>query len=118
MVVSALRIGEDRQNVPFQVQTISRREIGFINAPTTAELLQESGTVLVQKSQLGGGSPLIRGFEASRVLIVVDGVRMNNAIFRAGHLQNVLRIDQSMLERTEILLVLLPLSMVAMHLVA
>lgn len=59
--------------------------------------------MLVQKSQLGGGSPIIRGFEANKVLIVVDGVRMNNAIYRGGHLQNVLSIDNASLERVELL---------------
>ena len=43
-----------------------------------------------QKSQQGAGSPVIRGFEASRILLLVDGVRMNNLIFRAGHLQNII----------------------------
>ena len=67
-------------------------------------MLIQTGQVFVQKSQAGGGSPVLRGFESNRILLVIDGVRMNNAIFRGGHLQNVLRIDQSMLERTEILM--------------
>ncbi len=45
----------------------------------------------------------MRGFEANKVLLVVDGVRLNNAIFRGGHLQNVLGIDANVLERVEIL---------------
>ena len=60
---------------------------------TTADILTASGQVFVQKSQQGGSSPVIRGFEASRILLVVDGIRMNNAIFRSGHLQNVITID-------------------------
>ena len=70
---------------------------------TSADLLQNSGTVFVQKSQLGGGSPVIRGFEASRVLLVVDGVRMNNAIYRAGHLQDIITVDQNAMERVEVI---------------
>jgi hemoglobin/transferrin/lactoferrin receptor protein len=58
--------------------------------------------VHVQKSQQGGGSPIIRGFEANKVLIVVDGVRMNNAIYRGGHLQDVITIDNTMLEKVEV----------------
>ena len=68
----------------------------------TADILSQSGQVFVQKSQLGGGSPVIRGFEASRVLLMVDGVRINNAIFRAGHLQNIITIDNMILDRVEI----------------
>jgi hemoglobin/transferrin/lactoferrin receptor protein len=74
-----------------------------LNAQSAADVLQNTGMVAMQKSQQGGGSPILRGFEASRVLLVVDGVRMNNAIFRAGHLQNVLRVDNNNLDHAEIL---------------
>ena len=69
----------------------------------TADILTASGQVFVQKSQLGGGSPVIRGFEASRVLLILDGVRMNSAIFRAGHLQNIITVDNMILDRVEVL---------------
>jgi len=68
----------------------------------TADILTASGQVFVQKSQAGGGSPVIRGFEASRVLLMVDGIRMNSAIFRAGHLQNIITVDNMILDRVEI----------------
>ena len=75
----------------------------FINQQAnTADILTSSGQVFVQKSQLGGGSPVIRGFEASRVLLMVDGIRMNSAIFRAGHLQNIITVDNMILDRVEI----------------
>ncbi len=74
-----------------------------MNAQTSADLIQNSGAAFVQKSQQGGGSPVLRGFEASRVLLVVDGVRMNNAIYRAGHLQNIITMDNAALDRAEIL---------------
>jgi hemoglobin/transferrin/lactoferrin receptor protein len=69
----------------------------------TADILTASGQVFVQKSQAGGGSPIVRGFEASRVLLMVDGIRMNSAIFRAGHLQNIITVDNMILDRVEIL---------------
>jgi hemoglobin/transferrin/lactoferrin receptor protein len=68
----------------------------------TADILTASGQLFVQKSQSGGGSPVVRGFEASRVLLMVDGVRMNSAIFRAGHLQNIITVDNMILDRVEI----------------
>ncbi len=68
----------------------------------TADILAASGQVFVQKSQAGGGSPVIRGFEASRIVLIVDGVRMNSAIFRAGHLQNIITVDNMSLDRVEI----------------
>jgi len=69
----------------------------------TGDILTLSGQVFVQKSQSGGGSPVIRGFEASRVLLMVDGVRLNNAIFRGGHLQNIITIDNMILDRVEVI---------------
>jgi len=69
----------------------------------TGDVLINSGAVFVQKSQQGGSSPVIRGFEASRILLMVDGVRMNTAIFRAGHLQNIITVDNMMLDRLEVL---------------
>ncbi len=72
------------------------------NPPTAADLLEHSGKVFVQKSQQGGGSPVLRGLEASRVLLMVDGLRMNNAIYRSGHLQNSVTIDPAILESVEI----------------
>jgi hemoglobin/transferrin/lactoferrin receptor protein len=85
------------------IETISKKEIEFQNYQNTADLLTNSGTLAVQKSQQGGGSPIIRGFEANRILLLVDGIRMNNLIFRAGHLQNVITVDENMLSKVDVL---------------
>jgi hemoglobin/transferrin/lactoferrin receptor protein len=86
-----------------KIQVISTAELQFQNQSSTADVMSNTGNVFVQKSQLGGGSPIIRGFETNKVLLVVDGIRMNNAIYRGGHLQNIITIDNSMLERAEII---------------
>ena len=88
--------------VPNKVTVINRKEIALLNPQTSADALMQSGEVFLQKSQMGGGSPIIRGFEANKVLLVVDGVRMNNAIYRSGHLQNAISIDNEALETIEI----------------
>lgn len=102
-VVSANRSSQARSAVAQQVTVLDRAKIEQLNAQTSADLVQNSGAAFVQKSQQGGGSPVLRGFEASRVLLVVDGVRMNNAIYRAGHLQNIITMDNAALDRAEIL---------------
>jgi hemoglobin/transferrin/lactoferrin receptor protein len=102
VVVAAGRFAAQKKLVPQQAEVLSRRELSFMSQATTADVLQQSGKVLVQKSQMGGGSPVIRGFEANKVLLVVDGVRMNNAIYRGGHLQNVITLDNSILQRAEV----------------
>ncbi|MDP4724304.1 MAG: TonB-dependent receptor [Crocinitomicaceae bacterium] len=102
-VVSANKSTEKRKDVAQKIQVIRAAEIQFQQQTSMADVLANSGSVFVQKSQLGGGSPIIRGFETNKVLLVVDGIRMNNAIFRGGHLQNVLTLDQANLDRAEVL---------------
>ena len=97
-VVISHKVPKKYTQLPNQVEVITAKQIDFQNFQSTAEMLSNSGNLFVQKSQQGGGSPVIRGFEASRVLITVDGVRMNNLIFRSGHLQNVITVDENMLE--------------------
>ncbi|MFM2136557.1 MAG: hypothetical protein RL021_1957 [Bacteroidota bacterium] len=103
VVISVNRMEEVRSEVAEQVAVIDSATISRTDAATMADVLQQNGTLFVQKSQLGGGSPVIRGFEASRVLLVIDDVRMNNLIYRSGHLQNLITVDPSILERTEVL---------------
>src|SRR6478672_743517 len=93
---------KNKKFISQKVDVISQKEIEFQNYQNTADMLQNSGTLAVQKSQQGGGSPVIRGFEASRIVLLVDGIRMNNLIFRAGHLQNSITVDENMLENAEV----------------
>jgi len=102
IVFSANRKAESKMDIPYQMEIIKQKDIEFSNPPTSGDLLQNTGQVFVQKSQAGGGSPSLRGFEANKVLLVIDGVRMNNAIYRGGHLQDVTTIDPNMLDRTEV----------------
>ena len=81
-VVAAAKTKEKAAIVAHKVDVIKASEIAFSNSPTSAHALENSGKVFVQRSQMGGGSPVIRGLEANKVLIVVDGVRLNNAIYR------------------------------------
>jgi hemoglobin/transferrin/lactoferrin receptor protein len=103
VVVSATRWQQDAKEVPQKVSTISPKDVVLQNPQTAADLLGQSGEVFIQKSQSGGGSPMIRGFATNRVLIAVDGVRMNTAIFRSGNLQNVISLDPFAMEKTEVL---------------
>lgn len=103
VIVSASKWDQVSREIPVKVTSISKNDIALQNPQTTADLLGISGEVFIQKSQQGGGSPMIRGFATNRLLIAVDGVRMNNAIFRSGNLQNVISLDPFATERTEVL---------------
>lgn len=104
VVISASKFEQKQKDVPQKISSLSASDIQFTNPQTSADLLESSGQVFVQKSQLGGGSPIIRGFSTNRLLLSVDGVRMNNAIFRGGNLQNVISIDPFSIQNTEIIL--------------
>lgn len=103
VIVSANKWEQEEKDISQQIMTVDKKTIAFQNPQTSADALAGSGQVFVQKSQLGGGSPKIRGFAANSVLLVVDGVRMNNAIFRSGNLQNVINIDPNALESSEVI---------------
>lgn len=102
-VISAYRWEQNSKEIPNKITRIQKKEIVFNNPQTTADLLSQTNEVFLQKSQLGGGSPMIRGFATNSVLLVVDGVRMNNAIYREGNLQNVISLDANAIESSEII---------------
>ncbi len=102
VVISATRWKQTSGNVPSKIISISTKDVAMQNPQTAADLLNISGKVYIQKSQQGGGSPMIRGFATNRLLYSVDGVRMNTAIFRSGNIQNVINIDPFAIEHTEV----------------
>lgn len=104
IILSASNFKESKRDIARKIVSIKAKDIAFNNPQTSADLLQNSGQVFIQKSQLGGGSPIIRGFSTNRLLLTIDGVRMNNAIFRGGNLQNVISIDPYSIQNTEIIL--------------
>lgn len=103
IVLSASKGKEKRSRIAEQIEVIYNEDIKKLAPQTSADLLAEIPGVKVQKSQFGGGSPVLRGMEANRVLLVVDGVRMNNAIYRMGHLQNSISVSPNTIERTEVI---------------
>lgn len=103
VVVSAGKFETSSEVIPQLKRVIPVSQIQQILPQSSAELLEATGSAFVQQSQYGGGSPVLRGFEANKVLLVIDGIRMNNAIYRGGHLQNSITIDPEMLEKVEVI---------------
>lgn len=103
VIISGSKWSSKPNKTPEHIFSFTEKDIHFNNKSTSADLLNASGEVFIQKSQLGGGSPMIRGFAANRLLIVVDGIRMNNAIFRSGNIQNVIAIDPFTLNNVDVI---------------
>lgn len=102
-ILYSVKFAEKKKNIVQKIDVLTANTIAKYNSQNTGDLLINTGNVFVQKSQQGGSSPVLRGFEASRVLIVIDGIRHNTAVFRAGHLQNVITVDQNMMEQVEVM---------------
>ncbi len=102
VTVTATRSEVSTFAVPQFVSMISPREIQQRNAQQTPELLREEAGVVIQKTNQGGGSPIIRGLKANKLLLLVDGIRLNNATYRGGNTQYLNTVDAGALERMEI----------------
>ena len=88
------------ENMP--VFTINTKEISYL-PQSTSDLLSNESSIVVQESQSGGGSPNYRGMEANRLLLVVDGSQLNNAIYRSGHIQSASTINPFFLQSVKLI---------------
>ncbi len=102
VTVTATRSESDPAQVPQLVSIVSPREIRQRNSRQTPELLREEVGVVIQKTNQGGGSPILRGLKANKLLLMVDGIRLNNATYRGGNTQYLNTVDASTLERIEV----------------
>jgi outer membrane receptor protein involved in Fe transport len=59
--------------------------------------------VYLQQTTPGQGAPIIRGLKGSSILHLVDGVRLNNAIFRSAPTQYFALVPTAAVERIEVL---------------
>lgn len=81
----------------------TRQEIGERQSPDMFHALQNEVGVLMQSTAAGQASPFIRGLTGQQVLILVDGIRLNNSITRRGPNQYFNTIDPGMVDHIEVL---------------
>lgn len=104
VVIKANRVEQDNRKSAQEIRTIDAKRMSSQFQGNTADALALDPNVFIQKSQSGGGSPMIRGMSTSRILLLVDGIRMNNAIFRSGNVHNVISLDGTTISNMEITL--------------
>jgi outer membrane cobalamin receptor len=85
------------------VDSIDKKTIQEMTPRSLPEALWNSPGVFVQQTNHGGGSPILRGCMGPQVLILVDGVRLNNSVYRTGPVQYLNLIDPFSVEKIEVL---------------
>jgi len=102
VIITASRTARQRYDVPHAINLVSAEKIQQRNAKTSAEALREEVGVFVQKTSHAGGSAVIRGLSSNQILILVDGIRMNNSIYRLGNHQYLTTIDNQLIQQLEV----------------
>jgi len=103
VIVSASRADRAASDVPRSTAGVPRTALDERADRTSPEALQDRSGGWVQKTNHGGGSPFLRGLVGNQVLVLIDGVRLNNATFRLGPNQYMNTIDAFSLDRIEVL---------------
>ncbi len=103
IVISATRTSHSAFEVPFSTNTISREQFQDRSYRTIPDSLRDIPGILVQKTSHGQGSPYIRGFTGFRNVYLIDGIRLNNSVFRDGPNQYLNTVDPYSLDRMEVL---------------
>ncbi len=102
-VVSPARHPQQIIESPRSVSVITAEQIRQGNYRTVPEALSELSGVFVQETNYGGGAPIVRGLIGNRVLILVDGIRLNNSTYRLGPNQYLNTIDIGQVDRIEVI---------------
>lgn len=100
--VTSERIVTNRLDTPYSVSQISNQDIQEQNFRNLPEVFESIPGILVQKTAYGQGSPYIRGFTGFRTLFLIDGIRLNNSIFREGPNQYWNTVDLGSISKIEL----------------
>ncbi len=101
--VTATRDERAAFDVPRSVSVVNKTDLVRTAPRTSAEALARAPGVFVQKTNHGGGSPFVRGLVGNQVLVLVDGIRLNNSTFRYGPNQYLATVDPGTVDRLEVL---------------
>ena len=102
VVVTATRKSTAVASLPYSVNSLSKNTIQRQLSRTVPESLNGIPGLFIQKTNHGGGSPFLRGLTGNQSLILVDGIRLNNSIFRYGPNQYLTLVDPYLVEKIEV----------------
>lgn len=102
VVVTSQRNPQESVYTPYSVSSITSKSLDDFNPRTTPEALMNMNGVFVQKTNHGGGSPFVRGLTGNQTLLLLDGIRLNNSIYRYGPNQYLNTIDAFAVDKIEV----------------
>lgn len=102
VLITTQRTERQQTDIPYSINSISRKELDNFSPRTTPEALMSTNGVFVQKTNHGGGSPFIRGLTGNQTLLLIDGIRLNNSVYRYGPNQYLNTIDPFSIEKIEV----------------
>lgn len=88
---------------PEAISVLNSRQLEMLSPMNMPEAMSAMPGVFMQQTNHGGGSPFVRGLTGYHTLILVDGIRLNNAIFRSGPNQYLNTVDPLMIGQIEVL---------------
>ncbi|HSK10266.1 MAG TPA: TonB-dependent receptor plug domain-containing protein, partial [Vicinamibacterales bacterium] len=103
LVVTASRQEQPAAELPRALSVVDLASMDERMPRSAPEALADVPGLLLQKTNHGSGSPYVRGLLGNQVLVLVDGVRLNNSTFRYGPNQYLATIDPASIERIEVL---------------
>ncbi len=101
ITITGKRFETNQFDISESVNIVDSQELHQTSPRSTPEALMGSSGIWVQKTNHGGGSPIIRGLVGNQILLMVDGIRMNNATYRYGPNQYLSTIDPGLIDRME-----------------
>ncbi len=102
MQVTATRILKRDFDIAAAVTGIDEETILKFAPDVIAEMVRGQPGTFFQQTTPGQGVPIIRGLKGSQILHMVDGMRLNNALFRSAPNQYLGLVDSFAAQRMEI----------------
>lgn len=102
VIVTATLSDEELLEVPYTVSRVDAQRIQELMPQSLSGALVNTPGVMLQQTAHGQGSPFIRGFTGFRNLALIDGIRLNNSVFRDGPNQYWGTIDAMSLQSIEV----------------
>ncbi len=101
-VVTARRIETSNFSSPEAITVLTGNALKQEMPRSTPEALVGATGVFLQKTNHGGGSPFLRGLTGNQNLLMIDGIRLNNATYRYGPNQYLSTTDPNIISTIEI----------------